>query len=70
MKLELNFFFWKRSIMFNVGISAIASFFVYVCWINESSPLGAIGWMFVSAYFFMCSLIEGYIQKEKNDADS
>ncbi len=56
--------------MFNIGISAIASFFVYVCWINESGPLGAIGWMFVSAYFFMCSLIEGYMQKEKNDADS
>lgn len=58
--------------MFNVGISAIASFFVYVCWISpqESGLLGAIGWIFVSAYFFMCSLIEGYIQKEKNDADS
>ena len=54
--------------MFNLTISAVAGFFVYVCWNNpqESGYLGAFGWVFVSIYFFICSMINQYIQKEKN----
>lgn len=57
--------------MVNIGISAIAGLFVFMCWSNpqEFAYLGAIGWIFVSAYFFMCSLIEQYIQKLKDDTD-
>ena len=57
--------------MVNIGISAVAGFFVFMCWNNpqEFGYLGAIGWIFVSAYFFMCSLIEQYIQKLKDDTD-
>ena len=60
--------------MFNITISAIAGFFVFACWVNpqETGVLGAMGWIFISVYFFMCSLIEQYIsdmQKDKNDQD-
>jgi len=58
--------------MFNLTISAMAGFFVFMCWNNpqESGYLGAIGWIFVSIYFFICSLIEQYIEKGKNDLNS
>ena len=67
MKPELNFFFWKKFIMFNIVISAIAGFFAYICGsdLQEIGVLGAIGWILVSGYFFLCELIEQYIQKEK-----
>jgi len=54
--------------MFNLTISAMAGFFVFMCWNNpqESGYLGAFGWVFVSIYFFICSMINQYIQKEKN----
>jgi hypothetical protein len=57
--------------MFNITISAISGFFVFVCWTNpqEIGVLGAIGWIFVSGYFFLCSLIEQFIQNEKNEQD-
>jgi len=58
--------------MFNIIISVIAGSFAFVCWNNsqEGGYLGAIGWILVSGYFFLCSLIEQYILKEKNDSNS
>ena len=58
--------------MINLTISAIAGFFVFACLNNpqEIGYLGAIGWVFVSIYFFICSMINQYIQKEKNDPNS
>ena len=59
------------NVIFNIAISAIAGFFVFICWNNPQNfaYLGAIGWILVSGYFFLCSLIEQYILKEKNDSN-
>lgn len=57
--------------MVNLTISAVAGFFVFMCWNNpqESGYLGAIGWIFVSIYFFMCTIIDQHIRKFKDDTD-
>lgn len=53
--------------MFNLTFSAMAGCFAFICASNsqENGVLGAIGWILVSGYFFLCELIEQYIQKEK-----